>query len=284
MTRNPVVAGMFYPAEYHELLEMIEYCYLNPRGPKELPSKRGKYTKPLGIVSPHAGYIYSGPVAAHGYKKISENISGEITAIILGPNHTGLGSGIATMKGTWKTPFGDMEIDNEFADRLWKECDILDMDENSHLREHSIEVQLPFLKHLEDLNIAKFKFVPISMMMQDYESCIDVGYVIAKVTRELNRKIVIIASTDFSHYEPQEQASKKDAVVIKDILELNDEEIFTDVVTHNISMCGYGPVIAMVKAMKDLGARTSYLLYYSTSGDVTKDYSEVVGYASLLIK
>jgi hypothetical protein len=122
------------------------------------------------------------------------------------------------------------------------------------------------------------------MMMQDYESCIDVGYVIAKVTRELNRKSVIIASTDFSHYEPQEQASKKDAVVIKDILELNDEEIFTDVVTHNISMCGYGPVIAMVKAMKDLGAKTSYLLYYSTSGDVTKDYSEVVGYASLLIK
>lgn len=284
MNRNPVVAGMFYPAEYHDLIEMIEYCYLNPRGPKKLPSKTGHYEKPIGIVVPHAGYVYSGPVAAYAYKELAKKISGEITAIILGPNHTGMGSAISTTEGLWKTPIGDLEIDNEFADKLWKDCDVVDLDETAHLREHSIEVQLPFLKHLELLNIAKFKFVPISMMLQDYETAVDVGYMIAKVSKELNRNIIIIASSDFSHYEPEDLAAKKDAIIIKDILKMEDEEIFTDVVTNNVTMCGYGPVIAMLKAMKVLGAKESKLLTYSTSGEVTKDYSEVVGYGALLIE
>ncbi|ABR54603.1 protein of unknown function DUF52 [Methanococcus vannielii SB] len=284
MIRDTVVSGIFYPLEYHDLIEMIEYCYLNPRGPKKLPSKLGRYEKPIGVISPHAGYVYSGPIAAHSYKEISKKVSGNITAVIIGPNHSGMGSVVSTMEGIWKTPLGNLEIDNEFSERLWKECDIIDLDETAHLKEHSIEVQLPFLKHLELLNIAKFKFVPISMSLQDYDTAVGVGYMVAKVAKELNRKIIIIASSDFSHYEPEEIASKKDAIIIKDILKMEEEEIFTDVVTNNVTMCGYGPIIAMIKAMKVLGAKESKLLSYSTSGDVTKDYSEVVGYGALIIE
>ncbi len=284
MVRYPIAAGMFYPADPNELIEMIEHCYLQPLGPGLLPSKKGIFEKPVGLVCPHAGYPYSGPVAAYSYEALSKRVDNNITVVILGPNHTGLGSGVSTMNDIWRTPLGDVEPDIEFIDRLWKECDVLDLDETAHIREHSIEVQLPFLQHLELLNIAKFKIVPISMMMQDYETAADVGYFIAKIARELNKKVVIIASSDFSHYEPQEVASKKDAIVMKDILNMNEEELFTDVASNNISMCGCGPVIAMIKAMKLLGAKNSRLLSYSTSGDVTGDYSSVVGYGSIVIE
>ncbi|AEH06514.1 UPF0103 protein [Methanothermococcus okinawensis IH1] len=281
--RNPAVAGAFYPAEPNNLIEMIEYCYLHKIGPGTLPSK-GVFKKPVGVVCPHAGYIYSGPVAAHSYNAISKKTDGTITAVIIGPNHTGLGSGVSTMKGIWRTPLGNMSSDDEFIDRLWNECDILDLDETAHIREHSIEVQLPFLQHLELLNAVKFKIVPICMMMQDYETAVEIGYFIAKISKELNRRVVVIASSDFTHYEPQEIASKKDAIVIKDILNMNEKELYADVINNNITMCGYGPVIAMIKAMKELNAKNSRLLAYSTSGDITGNYSSVVGYGSLLIE
>ncbi|MBW9221868.1 AmmeMemoRadiSam system protein B [Methanothermococcus sp. SCGC AD-155-C09] len=281
--RNPSVAGMFYPADPSELIEMIEYCYLHKLGPKVLPSK-GIFKKPIGLICPHAGYIYSGPIAAHSYSALSNSIDGDITFIILGPNHTGLGSGVSTMKGIWKTPLGYVSTDDEFVEELWRECDILDLDESAHLREHSIEVQLPFLQHLSILNSINFKIVPISMMMQDYETAMDLGYMIGRVSMELGRKVVIIASTDFSHYEPQEMASKKDALAIKAILDMDERELYTTVINNNITMCGYGPTIAMIRAMKELGAKDSRLLAYATSGDITGDYSSVVGYGSLVIE
>ena len=281
--RNPAVAGVFYPAEPNELIEMIEYCYLHKLGPKTMPII-GAYKKPVGVVCPHAGYVYSGPVASHSFCSLSKRMDDGITAIILGPNHTGLGSGISTMKGIWRTPLGDINTDDEFIDKLWKECDIMDLDETAHIREHSIEVQLPFLQHIGLLNGVNFKIVPICMMMQDYETSVEVGYFISKIVKELDRRVVIIASSDFTHYEPQEVASKKDALVIRDILNMDEKELYADVVNHNITMCGYGPVIAMIKAMKELGAENSKLLSYSTSGDITGDYSSVVGYGSLLIE
>jgi hypothetical protein len=284
IVRNPAVAGMFYPSEPNELIELIEYCYLHKLGPKSLPTTNGKYKHAVGYVCPHAGYIYSGPVAAHSYYSLSKKVSGNITVIIIGPNHTGLGSGISTMKGIWRTPLGDMTTDDEFIDLLWKECDIMDLDETAHIREHSIEVQLPFLQHIRLLSGVNFKIVPICMMMQDYESSMEVGYFISKIIKKLDRNAIIIASSDFTHYEPQEVASKKDALVIKDILNLNEKELYADVVNYNITMCGYGPVIATIKAMKELGAKNSKLLSYSTSGDITGDYSSVVGYGSLIIE
>jgi len=281
--RYPAVAGMFYPSDPHELIELIEYCYLHELGPGSLPTG-GVFRKPIGLVCPHAGYIYSGPVAAHSYKALSSRVDGKITVVILGPNHTGLGSGVSTMKGIWRTPLGDVKTDDEFIDMLWRECEILDLDESAHLREHSIEVQLPFLQHLSMLHPVDFKIVPISMMMQDYETAIEVGHSIAKVSMELDRRVVIIASTDFSHYEPQDIASKKDALAIRAILNMDERELYTTVVNNNITMCGYGPTMAMIRAMKELGAEDVRLLAYATSGDITKDYSSVVGYASLIVE
>jgi len=283
LVRNPAVAGMFYPSDSRELIEMIEYCYLHELGPGSLPT-RGVFKKPIGLVCPHAGYIYSGPVAAHSYKALSSKVSENITVVILGPNHTGIGSGVSTMKGIWRTPLGDVETDDEFVEMLWRDCDILDLDETAHLREHSIEVQLPFLQHISMLNSVDFKIVPISMMMQDYDIAMELGYMISKISMELNRRIVIIASTDFSHYEPQEMVSKKDSLIIKAILDMDEKELYTSVINNNISMCGYGPTISMISAMKKLGAKSSRLLSYSTSGDITGDYSSVVGYGSLIIE
>ncbi len=281
--RYPAVAGMFYPSDPEELLDLIEQCYLHKLGPKALPTK-GIY-KVSGYVCPHAGYIYSGPIAAHSYYELSKRADfDEITVVILGPNHTGLGSGVSVSEAVWKTPLGDFEPDYDFVELLWKECEIIDLDELSHLKEHSIEVQLPFLKHLEYLEVAKFKIVPISMMFQDYETSIEVGYFIAKIAKELGKKVIIIASSDFSHYEPQEIATQKDRLVIKDILEMDEKKIYEDVNKYNISMCGYGPVMAMIRAMKLLGAKDAKLLAYATSGDITGDYSAVVGYASIVIE
>jgi len=281
--RNPIVAGAFYPSDPNELIEIIEYCYFHKLGPNSIPIG-GEYKKPVGVVVPHAGYIYSGAPATHSYKAISERVSGDITAIILGPNHTGLGEGVSVIDGIWKTPLGDVSTDTEFIDKLWKECDVVELDELAHNREHSIEVQLPFLQHIGLRQSVKFKIVPICMAIQDYETSMDVGYFIAKIAKELNRNVVIIASTDFSHYEPQESASKKDALIVKNILAMDEKNLYSDVITYNISMCGYGPTMAMIRAMKELGATTSKLLSYCTSGDITGDYSSVVGYGSLLIE
>ncbi|WP_423792467.1 MEMO1 family protein [Methanocaldococcus indicus] len=282
--RYPAVAGFFYPSDAEELIELIENCYLHKLGPNSLPTKGGKY-KISGYVCPHAGYIYSGPIAAHSYYELSKRADfDEITVIILGPNHTGLGSAVSVTDAIWRTPLGDIEPDLEFIEMLWKECEIVDLDELAHLKEHSIEVQLPFLKHLELLEIAKFKIVPISMMFQDFDIAIEVGHFIAKIAKELGRKVFIIASTDLSHYEPQEIANEKDSLVIKDILNFDEKKLYEDVHRYNISMCGYGPTIAMIRAMKLLGAKESKLLAYATSGDITGDYSAVVGYASILIE
>jgi AmmeMemoRadiSam system protein B len=283
--RYPAVAGLFYPSHPDELIDMIEQCYLHKFGPKSMPV-HGTYEKPIGLLCPHAGYVYSGPIQAHSYYELSKRVDAleEITAVILGPNHTGLGSGVSVMDGIWRTPLGDVKCDEEFVEELWTKCEIVDLDETAHLNEHSIEVQLPFLKHLELLNVAKFKIVPICMMFQDYETAVEVGYFIAKIAKELNRRVVVIASSDLTHYEPQEIASKKDAIVIKHILEMNGKELYEDVMNYNISMCGYGPVIAMLKAMKTLGAKKANLLAYATSGDITGDYSAVVGYASAIVE
>ncbi|WP_017980951.1 AmmeMemoRadiSam system protein B [Methanocaldococcus villosus] len=283
--RYPAVAGMFYPSNPHELIEMIEHCYMHRLGPKDMPSL-GCYEKPIGLICPHAGYVYSGPIKAHSYYALSKRSDPmeETTVVILGPNHTGLGSGVSVMDDVWKTPLGEVEADKEFVNLLWRECEIIDLDETAHLNEHSIEVQLPFLQHLEMLNIIKFKIVPICMMFQDYETAVEVGYFIAKIAEELNRRVVIIASTDLSHYEPQEIANKKDMIVIRDILNMDEKQLYEDVVNYNISMCGYGPAIAMMRAMKELGYGEARLLAYATSGDVSGDYSAVVGYSSIIVE
>jgi len=232
----------------------------------------------VALVSPHAGYMYSGPVAAHGYYQLAADGKPD-TVVLFGPNHTGSGSALAVMReGVWRTPLGDLEIDTSVADLILKESRVVDVDDSAHAFEHSIEVQLPFLQHLYG---SAFKFVPICFLMQDLQSSREVGLAVAKALSGEN--CLVIASTDMTHYEPQKSAERKDKAAIDAVLKLDEEKLYSTVEALNISMCGYGPTVAAITAGKALGARKAQLLCYRTSGDVVGDYSAVVGYASIML-
>ncbi len=277
--RRPAQAGSFYPSERAALISQIEKCFLHKLGTGKLPKSQEKgERKIVSAVSPHAGYAYSGPVAAHLYSALASDGIPD-TIVILGPNHYGVGTGVSAMvEGTWQTPLGEVEIDSAVAKRICKNSDIIDIDDSSHMSEHSIEVQLPFLQYIYG---NRFKFVPISMMMQDVETSRSVGESIARSTD--NQDMLVIATSDLSHYEHQRQAETKDKLVTSAILRLDEEELQRVVELQNISMCGYGPVSSAIVAGKLFGAKSAKALSYQTSGDITGDYSQVVGYLSAII-
>jgi AmmeMemoRadiSam system protein B len=178
--------------------------------------------------------------------------------------------------GVWRTPLGDVEIDTATANLILKESSIIDVDDSAHAHEHSIEVQLPFLQYLYG---SAFKFVPICFLMQDLQSSCEVGKAVAKAL--VDKNALVIASTDMTHYEPQETAEQKDKAAIEATVNLDSERLYSTVETRRISMCGYGPVVAAITASKLLRAKKARLLCYKTSGDITGDFSSVVGYASI---
>lgn len=272
-------AGSFYPSERTALVSQIENCFLHKLGPGRLPKLQEKgERKIVSAVSPHAGYMYSGPVAANLYSALASDGVPD-TVVILGPNHYGVGTGVSAMvEGVWQTPLGEVEIDSAVAKQICKNSDIIDLDDSAHLNEHSIEVQLPFLQYVYG---NRFKFVPISMMMQDAETSRNVGESIAESTDRAD--VLIIASSDMSHYEPQKQAERKDRLVMNAILKLDEEELQRVVELENISMCGYGPVSSAIVAGKHLGAKAAKVVSYQTSGDITGDFGQVVGYLSATI-
>ena len=288
--RRPSAAGQFYDGTEKNLIQSIKDCFLDDRGPKSLPKINKGNKKIKGLIVPHAGYIYSGAIAAHSYNILTNNGFAD-TFIILGPNHTGMGSGVAVMtKGSWLTPLGSVQINENISKNLWK--DIIDSDENAHLFEHSIEVQLPFLQFSSEEN--KFDFVPLSMAMQDFETAEEVGMIIGNVLKNSEKNIVIIASSDFTHagfnYQSMppegmrvdEYAKKQDKLAIDKILEMNPEGLINTVNENNITMCGYGPIASMLVASKILGANKSELLKYGTSYEVHPS-SSCVGYGSFVI-
>lgn len=276
--RRAAYAGMFYEGQAEPLRNQIKECFTHKLGPGSLPkTAKGKLKHIVGLVSPHAGYMYSGPVAAHGYHYLALDGTPD-TVVIFGPNHTGAGSGIAIMKeGAWHTPLGEVTIDTAVAETIVKQSDIIDVDDTAHMREHSIEVQLPWLQFLYG---SSFKFVPICFMMQDLESSREVGIATAKALEDKNA--LVIASTDMTHYESQAMAQIKDRPVLDAAQKLDEKGLYASVEKLQVSMCGYGPVVAAITAAKELGAETGKLLCYRTSGDVVGDYSAVVGYASLI--
>ena len=277
--RKPSVAGSFYAGSARELRQQIESCFRHPLGRGELPSV-GKVEARhiLGLVSPHAGYMYSGPVASHGFFQIASEGKPEVI-VILGPNHHGIGAEVALSKESkWQTPLGNIEVDEEIGEHVSSASRWVKFDDQAHRWEHSIEVQLPFLQYIYGNG---FRIVPITMLRQDLETSQDLGQAIATALK--GKDGVIIASTDFTHYEPQSVASKKDRLALEAILNLDAEQLEKVVSAHNISMCGIGPVMTMLAVCKLLGASKARLLRYATSGDITGDYSAVVGYASVEI-
>jgi MEMO1 family protein len=276
-TRPPAQSGTFYPDTEGALRTQIHNCFLHPLGPRSIPSIPAQRDDELvGIVVPHAGYDYSGPVAANSYYRLASSGLRE-SVIILGPNHTGYGSGVSTMTdGQWATPLGDVPLDKSLASSITRLSGLIDVEEEAHKREHSIEVQLPFLQFIYP---RRFQFVPICMMLQDLETSMEIGDAIAKASTKTGA--MLIASSDWTHYEPQEAAKKKDMLAIEAVLEI-DEKKFHDTIEENqVSACGYGPVTAVMHACKILGAKHAKLLSYQTSGDTAGDKRSVVGYAAI---
>jgi len=268
---------MFYAGTPSALNEQIKNCFTHELGPGKLPDvKEGPLKRLVGLVCPHAGYEYSGPVAAHAYYGLALDGKPDVI-IIFGPNHVGWGSALATMnEGVWSTPLGDVEIDTSTVNEIMRECSILDVDDSAHMHEHSIEVQLPFIQYLYG---SSFKFVPVSFLMQDLDSSREMGQAVARVLSEKNA--LIIASTDLTHYEPQKQALRKDEMAIEAILKLDEDKLYSIIETYGVSACGYGPLIALITAAKALGVKEAKLLCHKTSGDITGDVYSVVGYASI---
>jgi AmmeMemoRadiSam system protein B len=272
--RTPAVAGMFYPSEKNKLTKLIEDCFLHQFGPGKKPPKKLE-NKIFGVICPHAGFVYSGPIACNSLYSISSE-SPELF-IIIGPNHWGIGRSVATMKDCeWQTPLGNVQVDSESAEEISKLSKTIELDYFSHTREHSIEVQIPILQNI----FSNFKILPISLINQSKEVAMDVGLAIAKIARKKN--VMIIGSSDFTHYEPNEFAHEQDMALIEPILEMDVDKFYDVLQKRKVSACGYGAIASTIIACKDLGAIKGELLKYATSGDVTGDMSSVVGYGSIV--
>jgi hypothetical protein len=266
--RQPAVAGQFYPASHSRLKQELGLLF------RSSPEK----TDALVAIMPHAGYIYSGEVAAAviSHIKIKDRI------IMLGPNHSGLGLPFSLMaSGRWRTPLADAVIDSELAACLLKNCPYLQQDDAAHLYEHCLEVQLPFLQY----NRTDFRFVPVVFMSADMRVYKEIGAGIAQTIKDLGLggQILIIASSDMTHYETQESANYKDTEAIKAILDMDEDRLICRIKELDISMCGYVPVIISLIITKILGAKGARLIKYQTSGDITGDLASVVGYAGIII-
>ena len=273
--RTPAVAGMFYPKMQQELKTTIKDCFLHQYGPGKLPpsTEDGKI---FGVICPHAGYMYSGPVAAHSYYAIS-SLKPDLV-IIIGPNHWGVGCNVATMKEVvWKTPLGDVEVDTNAAVEANKNSKLIELDFLSHSKDHSLEVQLPML---QEIYPHKFKILPIILIDQSYNAAKEIGLAIAKLIK--NRNAIIIGSSDFTHYEKNEFAHKQDKALIEPILKMDVDKFYRILQENQVSACGYGAIASTMIACRELGATKGSLAKYATSGDVTGEKDSVVGYASII--
>lgn len=287
LVREPAVAGMFYQAGADELRKQVESCFLGPGGPGSLPVVNPEGPrKIIGLVSPHAGFVYSGSVAAHAYHRLAEDGLPEI-AVLIGPNHRSYFPPIALSdERAWRTPLGEVAAAAGIAAKIASACPAAVIEPAAHYAEHSLEVQLPFLQYIAD---AAVRIVPIligasartAVAGGEVELARQLGSAIAAALRDENA--VVIASTDFTHYETSEAAQSKDSRAMSGILALDEEDLLAGVRALDISMCGALPTAATIAACKELGAVAAGKLAYRNSGDVTGDYTEVVGYAALEI-
>lgn len=268
MLRKPAVAGYFYQ-EYPENLTNQVKRYLDI----DVTIEKARV---LGILAPHAGLVYSGAVAGALYSRIilPESI------ILIGPNHTGRGASVSLFSdGKWEMPNGIVEVDSQLARSIIENSEYATHDYNAHTGEHSLEVQIPFIQFFT----TDFKIVPITMMSTDLDVCKDVGHAIASAIQETKRDVLVVASSDMTHYESASSAKEKDQKAIDKILELDPAGLHSAIRRYNITMCGFAPAVTMLYAAIELGASRAALVKYMNSGDVSGDYDQVVGYAGIII-
>lgn len=265
--RRPAVAGQFYQATEAGLKGQVEQ-YINKDSVKE---------KVIGILSPHAGLMYSGHVAGAVYSSIEF----PETFVLLGPNHTGLGAEVSIMSsGNWEIPTGVFPIDEDLGKRIILKSPLISEDIQAHMMEHSLEVQLPFISHFAD----NARIVPITVMSASVTECEMIGKGIAGAIKETDYRVVIVASSDMSHYVSDETARRLDALAVNEILKLDPEGLYNIIMREHITMCGFIPAVIMLYAAKLLGAKEARLVKYATSGEISGDYDHVVGYAGVIIK
>ncbi|MGO8793505.1 MAG: AmmeMemoRadiSam system protein B [Candidatus Sulfotelmatobacter sp.] len=267
LVRHPAVAGRFYPRDEKSLRQDVNSYISHP------PTHT---TKALACMAPHAGYMYSGHVAGAVFAAI------EIPqlCLVLCPNHTGFGHALAIMsEGAWQTPLGNIPIDERFAAALKQRCPILVEDSDAHRSEHAIEVELPFLQTRQP----KLNFVPIALGTRRFELLKQLGEAIAETIALHSAPVLIVASSDMNHYESDAVTRIKDQSAIAPILALDARALYDAVTQNNVSMCGFGPAVAMLTAVRKLGAKSAKLIKYATSGDVSGDLDMVVGYAGIVI-
>ena len=275
--RKPAVAGYFYESDPGELRRRIEWAISHELGPKGTTVGVGG-SAALGAVTPHAGYIYSGPTAAWSYAALN-SFGRPDTVIIVGPNHYGLGSPLAIYaKGAWETPLGRVEIDEEVAGELMKLYRDLEDDPHAFSKEHSVEVQVPFIQYFWP----GVRIVPIIVWRQTKSASTELGRAIARVLEKSNKRIYFIASSDLNHYEPHEITIEKDEKVIDAVLRLDVDGFFAAMERYDVSVCGIAPIAAIIVAARELGY-SAKLLSHTTSGDTSGDRTFTVGYASILM-
>ncbi len=268
MARRAVYAGQFYPGSRESLQDDVDSFLKNSRNREDA----------IGAISPHAGYIYSGRVAG----EVLSAINPKNTYVILGPNHTGIGIKFGLdPNASWTTPIGEAVVDKELAQKIINGSKHIAYDELSNSREHSIEVQIPFLQRLK----SDFKFVPIVVSDAPLAIYREIAEEIVRAVKALkmNKNVMILASSDMTHYEPLETAKAKDRLAIDAILGLDEEMLINVINDKDITMCGYAPAAIMISAAKQLGAKAAKLISYRTSGDTTGDASSVVGYAGIIV-
>jgi AmmeMemoRadiSam system protein B len=268
--RHPAVAGRFYPRNPDDLRAEVQN-YLQP-----FPGASPGSVRALGCITPHAGYMFSGHVAGAVFARIAV----PRRCLVLCPNHTGMGRALAIMsEGAWETPLGDVPIDRELAAALAHQCPALHEDSAAHRAEHAAEVELPFLQ----LRQPELSFVPIALGTSQLEVLDHLGHALAEVVAAQADPILIVASSDMNHYESDAVTRVKDQKAIERILSLDPAGLHEVVVQQDISMCGFGPAVAMLTAARQLGAKSAELVKYATSGDISGDRNMVVGYAGIVI-
>lgn len=268
--RRPVVAGTFYPADPEELEKIIEDLFIQTG---EIPKASEKLIPPVGLISPHAGYIYSGKTAAFGYKEIAK-MGKPNTVFIIGPDHTGYANPISiSYEEAWFTPFGVVEVDRDIVNELLERSDLIKINDFPHQFEHSLEVQIPFLQYLYE---SYFKIVPMMMGNQSSKIAKILANILLNYKKPGN---LFIASTDLNHYENHEVTLKKGEKIIEAISNLDVELLYKNLVEYGISMCGYGPVAVLL----NMNFKRSKILYHTTSAERSKDYTQTVGYLSAIL-
>ena len=279
MIRLPAHAGSFYPARRDDVVRSIEWCFTHKLGPGVKPSGIGSERLSYAYIVPHAGYMYSGPTAAHAYLWLSKERKPE-TVVLVGPNHTGLGLAVSVYKeGYWRTPLGDVEVDSEVGRLIVSYTGFAAFDEKAHFYEHSLEVQIPFLQHIYG---SGFKITPITVMAQIPSISRGLAEAFLKILEDNGVDAIMVATSDLNHYESHDVSVEKDLMVIEEVLKPDPEGVFRVVEERNVSACGPGPMatvayITMVKGVKPV------LLSHTTSGDVTGEKDFVVGYASIRV-